>query len=678
MARIVAVKKPGFFWQGLLIVLPAILLAGFGLLSLRQDRILAEHEATETARKLAKDLVQNYLPGALAADSISVDDVERFRAAPVRAEDDPILIYARKKEPRIACLVNAQGELLYPPPIGLLGVPQPLDLDSLSEAQQIEWEAAQKAVYIDQNLTAAAQAYEQFLDTEPPESFAANADYQLGILWQLEGNIAEARNRFERVINFYPTVAGETGLPLKTLSAFHLLQVPTDTVANPVQRSQWVTVSCADAVVHPNGWSAFLLDKIGDRGWLKVWAAHQTARALFERYRQSLAEADSREPRFSSRWLGLPGSRSCLVLPQAQGQDRWLLALTESDVSQLTSQVIQGQPLPAYLDLTVEMAGKSLITLTNNPLVLATATAGSSDTRGAPPMRVSVHLTDPDRLYARQRTRSLWFGSLIAIAAAAVLVGFVAAWRAFHRQQQLSEMKTNFVSSVSHELRAPIASVRLMAEELEDLGERDQKKNKEYHHFIVQECRRLSALIENVLDFSRHEQGRKEYEFEPTDLERLVRETAKLMHAYGAERQIAVLPTISGKPVPVELDGRAIQQVLVNLIDNAIKHSPTQGTVEVGLEFEAQRVLLWVEDHGEGIPPEDHERIFERFYRRGSELRRETQGVGLGLAIVKYVTEAHRGKISVRSAVGQGSRFTVELPITPSRDGKEQAHREVV
>jgi signal transduction histidine kinase len=137
------------------------------------------------------------------------------------------------------------------------------------------------------------------------------------------------------------------------------------------------------------------------------------------------------------------------------------------------------------------------------------------------------------------------------------------------------------------------------------------------------------------------------------------------------------------------VDGRAIQQALVNLIDNALKHSPGGSTVTIGLKFpepdavppvpgrspvtaslppSRRSIQLWVEDHGRGIPPEEHERIFERFYRCGSELRRETQGVGIGLSIVKHIVEAHGGRVLVRSAVGEGSRFSMELPMRNDTD----------
>src|SRR5438445_10380988 len=198
-------------------------------------------------------------------------------------------------------------------------------------------------------------------------------------------------------------------------------------------------------------------------------------------------------------------------------------------------------------------------------------------------------------------------------------------------------MKSNFVSSVSHELRAPIASVRLMAESLERGKVADPPKQHEYFRFIGQECRRLSSLVENVLDFSRIEQGRKEYEFEPTDLLALAQQTVKLMEPYASERQVVLVlkvpnPQLSTLNSQLSLDGKAIQQALVNLIDNAIKHSPKGGTVNVGLESVEDRgsgetpnggtsnleprtlnleqknpesdhqlpLTLWVEDHGEG------------------------------------------------------------------------------
>jgi signal transduction histidine kinase len=286
------------------------------------------------------------------------------------------------------------------------------------------------------------------------------------------------------------------------------------------------------------------------------------------------------------------------------------------------------------------------------------------------PLAVTVCLADSSAYFAAHNRRQWLFSLLMIVAAATCAAAYGSAWRAFRHQVRVNEMKSNFVSSVSHELRAPIASVRLMAEGLERGKIAESDKRQEYYRFIVQECRRLSSLIENVLDFSRIEQGRKQYELEPANAVALAEQTVKLMQAYAEEPQIKISLQVTGEPVPVEMDSKAMQQALVNLIDNAIKHSPKGSKISVGVEFphatsntQHDPIRLWVEDHGEGIPPSEHEKIFERFYRLGSELRRETQGVGIGLSIVKHIVEAHGGKIIVRSAVGQGSRLTIELPV---------------
>ncbi len=185
-----------------------------------------------------------------------------------------------------------------------------------------------------------------------------------------------------------------------------------------------------------------------------------------------------------------------------------------------------------------------------------------------------------------------------------------------------------------------------------------------------------------MLDFSRIEQGRKQYEFEPTDMMALVRETVALMQTYAVEKEVklrfdAAEIEMERQKLELCVDSRAIQQALINLMDNAIKHSAKGGEVVVGLEKaqkkneheqeDQKEVRIWVEDKGPGIPLEEQERIFERFYRIGSELRRETQGVGIGLSIVKHVVEAHGGRVLVESAPGKGSKFTIELPVQNSK-----------
>ena len=295
-----------------------------------------------------------------------------------------------------------------------------------------------------------------------------------------------------------------------------------------------------------------------------------------------------------------------------------------------------------------------------------------------PKFVVRVHLVDPTALFAAQRRQQGWFAAMILSTAGIACFGGWQARRAFRRQVELNEQKSDFVSSVSHELRAPLASMRLLAEGLASGRVEEDGKRREYAGFLVQETRRLGALVENVLDFAGIEQGRDRYEFAPADVGQLVAETLKLVGPVAAERgvRIEMVPPATS-PIIGFWDGRAVQRALLNLLDNALKHSSRSSVVTVRIRKLVAvspicpgitpTIHISVADNGPGIPLEDHERIFDRFVRRGSELRRETQGVGLGLTIVKRIAEAHHGRVTVTSVPGEGATFTLELPV--SRDG---------
>jgi signal transduction histidine kinase len=661
-------RKPTFLWQGMLIVLPALMMAGFGLWSLRQDRMLAQVEVSQQAQKIAKDLSGIYLPGAFNGETTFAAALAANNAVSGLPESAPPDRLSLHGEPAMVCLLNAQGQLIYPAEWKDFPSPEPLPMERLTENQFALWTSAQDALFASSDTNAAQTCLKRVMEEDFPGSFPALAAYQLGVLYQSAGNEAEAQRCFEWVIAFNKTERplSEGGLPLRVQAGLRLLQMPD--YANPkAAKTRTLSALIAnEAIRHPTtlsaGWLAALPE---NEPWMELWQEQESGRLLAEHWRLWQAEwnfntsTTAASQKLAWHWLPISAGRELLVMPSQTDGGVACVAITDESAARIALESVRSLQTPAYFGLQVDVAGKSLHSVTNDSPVLADSSLGHASTA----FRVQVRLVDPDAFYSRQRTRTLWMGALIGLSMAAVLIGFATAWRAFRRQQQLSEMKTNFVSSVSHELRAPIASVRLMAEELTHQDRPDPGKVREYHSFIAQECRRLSGLIENVLDFSRHEQGRKEYTFESTDLEALLTETSKLMQSYASAKNITIRPVVQGTPEPFEADGRALQQVLVNLIDNAIKHSPQDAGVEAGVGFEARQVSLWVEDHGEGIPPGEQQRIFERFYRRGSELRRETQGVGLGLAIVKNVVEAHNGSVTVRSALGKGSRFTVTLPI---------------
>ena len=201
-----------------------------------------------------------------------------------------------------------------------------------------------------------------------------------------------------------------------------------------------------------------------------------------------------------------------------------------------------------------------------------------------------------------------------------------------------------------------------MADALEG-GKIEERTAGEFHRLISREGARLSTLIENVLDFARIEQGRKRWHMEEADLRTLIESTVALMEPLARERRIALVTGDLPETASARIDPGAIQQALVNLLDNAIKFSPPDSQVGIRLsEGPAGSWQVSMTDEGTGIPKAEHGRIFEKFHRLGGELRRETQGTGIGLSLVKAIAEAHAGGIHLESEPGRGSTFTLTLP----------------
>ncbi len=231
------------------------------------------------------------------------------------------------------------------------------------------------------------------------------------------------------------------------------------------------------------------------------------------------------------------------------------------------------------------------------------------------------------------------------------------------KEMALARLKSDFVSNVSHELRTPLALIRLYAETLELGRITTREKKQQYYRIIRKESERLTALINNILDFSRIEAGRKEYEFRETDIAELVRNTLD-SYRYQIEQQgFEFEESIDSNLPAVPVDREAIARALVNLVNNALKYSTDEKFLGVKLYRENGVLKLEVLDHGIGIARRDQSKIFEKFYRTGDPLVHNTKGSGLGLSLVRHITQAHGGEIAVESTPGKGSKFTLSLPV---------------
>jgi signal transduction histidine kinase len=658
-------------WQAAFISLPIVLLTGLGAFYLRQDRLLVRHEAEERARAIAHDTAEK----VWRTLTNSGGQLEKF-----------------------AFRVDDRGALMFPVPYETAPSPRPLDWSNLTADQNALWKQTDSS------------ALGRLLESHLPGDFQAAVRYRRAAVLAAENRLAEADEAFREVYETFPRAISEAGLPIALLAALKTLELPGDPAARQWARPLSWDGLCGLALAEPSALTPVILERAERAGALTAsrmseyrqqWERQELLRELYRvsHHARSATAADlifwirTDGAKWLASRLDIPPTNHWIVCRQIQGPRaqspeetnrardplRAMRVTVGPDLKRvpgigaaqigpisLVDLLPADSTLPPYLGLGIVAANEPMIPAPNGPL-LATATHAENDRDW---LKVSVHLVNAQSLYARQQQRVWWFGTLIAISSIAAIIGLMSAWRNFEKQHRLAELKDNFVSSVSHELRAPIASVRLMAESLESGRVQNERKQQEYYHFIVQECQRLSALIQNVLDFSRIDQGRKEYDFESADVLRLVDETVKAMALCAAERQIHLRMAAATSTVHAIIDARAIQQALVNLIDNAIKHSSPGSEVTITVSTQNTVVPaaleLSVNDHGEGIPQAEHERIFERFYRIGSELRRQTPGAGIGLSIVRHVVDAHGGRVRVESEPTKGSRFTMQIPLKGS------------
>jgi len=249
--------------------------------------------------------------------------------------------------------------------------------------------------------------------------------------------------------------------------------------------------------------------------------------------------------------------------------------------------------------------------------------------------------------------------------ALALALGLIFALRTASREIQLSEMKNDFVSNVSHELRTPLASIRVFGELLHLGRVTAPEKVRDYGELIDTESRRLTQLINNILDFSKIERGCKRYNFESTDLRDVVGRVLKVFEVRLHESDLEIRYREPEASLPmISVDPDAIGQAIFNLVDNGVKYGREGRFIDVRLFEDNETLAISVRDYGIGIPRDECEKIFGRFHRVSTGAVHDVKGSGLGLSIVAHVARAHGGEVTVDSEVGNGSTFTLCLPIS--------------
>ena len=287
------------------------------------------------------------------------------------------------------------------------------------------------------------------------------------------------------------------------------------------------------------------------------------------------------------------------------------------------------------------------------------------------PWKLNVSYSEIKTFEQAARREIFFYGILLTVVVTLMLLGAVLIARDISRESETTRLKTEFVHNISHELKTPLTLIRLYGETLQRKENLSNEKKKECYEIITKESERLSHLINNVLDFSRIEKGRKEFDFKKGNLGKVVKDTLESYRYHLEKKGFAIQSDIATGLPQMNFDGEAIASVLINLLSNAMKFSPGKKEVSVKLFRDDGNALIQVTDKGIGISPKEISKIFQRFYQSKNKIVSETQGSGLGLTLIKHITEAHGGSIQLESEPGKGSTFSVILPI--SSPGKEKA-----
>jgi len=270
-----------------------------------------------------------------------------------------------------------------------------------------------------------------------------------------------------------------------------------------------------------------------------------------------------------------------------------------------------------------------------------------------------VGQTIEDLVQQRALTNILLIGLLTIV----LILGVWIVYRNIKKEVEIAQIKSDFVSNVSHELRTPLSLISMFSETLEMDRVKTDEKKKEYYSIISQEANRLSKIVNSILNFSKMEAGKRQYNFVESYLND-VAENVYRSYKFHLEQKGFNFNIIKDETIPIiKIDEEAISEAIVNLVDNAVKYSDKEKTITIRTGQENNYAFVEVEDKGIGIPEKDQKKVFEKFFRVNAGNVHNVKGSGLGLSIVKHIVEAHKGSIELFSEINKGSKFRLVFPL---------------
>jgi signal transduction histidine kinase/tetratricopeptide (TPR) repeat protein len=345
-------------------------------------------------------------------------------------------------------------------------------------------------------------------------------------------------------------------------------------------------------------------------------------------------------------------------------------------IRELAEELVSGERFAEGLVVVVQDGGEVMAISTGAPENFAQSLGKHTGLLSAellfpeivPHWSIRVYYLNMAKLAQSSRIRLVTHVAMVFLLIVVILVGVFLSLRGISRELELAKLKSDFVSNVSHELKTPLTSIRMFAEMLMTGRVRDSAKQQEYFALMTAETERLSRLINNLLDFAKVEEGRKKYTFALLDANELTQEAARIIAPRIIQKGFDIEVTPSEKPLPVSGDRDSLEQVLLNILNNAVKYSGDAKEINIRAYAKGEEAVIDIVDKGIGIPEEELPKIFTKFYRVDSRPGYESAGTGLGLTLAQQIVSSHGGRIEVKSKVNEGSTFSVVLPLAREQE----------
>jgi signal transduction histidine kinase len=547
---------------------------------------------------------------------------------------------------------------------------------------------AEKSEFAESNLREAARFYRNALKAARSEAGRARARNGLARVLAKRGLTKQAHEQYRILADRHGSLIDDSGLPFAYYAMHQLIRLYPDNPPAPVfMEIETILSNMLIGEIPLTNHTELSLQEISKWSSDQGQQLPQTAESIKEQItsiKELLSFALQHESSLQQYFSGgddfatYPRLGSYFaVVGNTEDEPSLLLIKPKSDRSQTVGFEVNLAELKnnvvdyvsrrtTSFDSDINIVSKNKITQTfSDPLATVEELSPL-----VPSWHARISPKDPEMIISYVSKRRWLYGIALILLTAGTSLGIVLVLRDVSRERRLAQLRTDFVSNVSHELKTPLTSIRMLAETMR-LGRIKKKTEvREYLYMIVNESERLTRLINNVLDFSKIEQRKKQYHLEKTNLSEVVKSVIRVMES-TIKRKGFELKTDIASSVHTVADGDALQQAVLNLLSNAVKYSQKRKEISIRLWTENKSIRIEVADRGLGIPDSDQKRIFEKFYRAHSEHKQDTGGAGLGLTVVKHVVDAHDGRIELQSKVGEGTSFKIILPQRTGNNGEE-------